>query len=169
MKKQNGRTAMHIETQEVVVTGQIRSGSAFGITGSGEQVFIPSTIANELHVGDHLEAMIIPNNWENREKTPWRIVRFTLLTDSEPEVVKQEPPQRSLRQRVLDVLEDDPEVQWSVNDIKEQLGMDVGHQDILQECEGLWSVGSVVKAQVYGSYNKKASFNLYSKEIEAFK
>jgi len=47
--------------------------------------------------------------------------------------------------------------------------MDVGHQDILQECEGLWAVGSVVKAQVYGSYNKKASFNLYSKSIDAFK
>jgi len=168
-KSRDGIRPMHIETQEVVVTGQIPSGSAFGVTGSGEQVFIPPQLANELHVGDHLEAMMIPNNWNHKDRTPWRIVRFTLLDGGEVAVVKPDPVQRSLRQQVLDVLEEDPDVQWSVNDIKDALGMDVGHQDILQECEGLWAVGSVVKAQVYGSYNKKASFNLYSKSIDAFK
>ena len=167
---------MLIETQDVVVTNYLSEGPGFGVTEEGEQVFITPELACELHVGDQVEAILVPNTWKHKERTPWRMIKYTnlrvinainkLFAEEAPE---PEPPKPSLRQRVLDVLEEDPESQWTVNDIKDLLGMDVGHQDILQECDGLWAVGSIVKAQVYGGYNKVATFNLYAKDIEAFK
>lgn len=67
-----------INLQEIFVVNIIESGSGFGERAdTGEAVFIPSSVVNgaQLQVGEQVEAVLVPNMNELREKTPWRAVR----------------------------------------------------------------------------------------------
>lgn len=64
--------------QEIFIINIIASGSGFGARAdNGDQVFIPASVVNgaQLQVGEQVDAVLVPNMNEMRDKTPWRAVR----------------------------------------------------------------------------------------------
>ena len=71
-------TLPDINLQEIFIVNIIASGSGFAqMAGSGEAVFIPASVVNgaQLQVGERVDAILVPNMNELRERTPWRAVR----------------------------------------------------------------------------------------------
>ena len=71
-------TLPDINLQEIFIVNIIASGSGFAqVAGSGEAVFIPASVVNgaQLQVGERVDAILVPNMNELRERTPWRAVR----------------------------------------------------------------------------------------------
>ena len=71
-------TLPDINLQEIFVINIIASGSGFAqVAGSGDNVFIPASVVNgaQLQVGERVDAILVPNMNELRERTPWRAVR----------------------------------------------------------------------------------------------
>jgi hypothetical protein len=68
----------NIDLQEIYILNIIASGSGFAqLASSGEQVYIPSSVVNgaRLQVGERVDAVLVPNMNEMRDRTPWRAVR----------------------------------------------------------------------------------------------
>ena len=68
----------NINLQEIFIVNIIASGSGFAqLAESGENVFIPASVVNgaQLQVGERVDAVLVPNMNEMRERTPWRAVR----------------------------------------------------------------------------------------------
>jgi len=77
MNTQTELTA-NLNLQNIFVVNIIESGSGFAERAdNGEQVFIPASVVNgaRLQIGEHVEAVLVPNMNEMRAKTPWRAVR----------------------------------------------------------------------------------------------
>ena len=66
-----------INLQEIYVVNIIQTGSGFGQMENGEQVYIPASVVNgaRLQVGERVDAVLVPNMSELRDRTPWRAVR----------------------------------------------------------------------------------------------
>jgi hypothetical protein len=68
----------NINLQEIFIVNIIVSGSGFAqVADSGANVFIPASVVNgaQLQVGERVDAVLVPNMNEMRERTPWRAVR----------------------------------------------------------------------------------------------
>jgi len=68
----------NINLQEIFIVNIIASGSGFAqVADSGANVFIPASVVNgaQLQVGERVDAVLVPNMNEMRERTPWRAVR----------------------------------------------------------------------------------------------
>lgn len=68
----------NINLQEIFIVNIIASGSGFAqVADSGDNVFIPASVVNgaQLQVGERVDAVLVPNMNEMRERTPWRAVR----------------------------------------------------------------------------------------------
>lgn len=69
--------------QTILVTNQLATGSAFGLTDRMENVFIPSklTVDRPIRPGQKLKALVVPNTIRP-DRTPWLAV--TITADEEP-------------------------------------------------------------------------------------
>lgn len=152
--------------QKVFVDAVIETGSAFGITQEGEQVFINQRIVSALNVqpGETYEAWVVPNYEDKRDVTQWRAVRIKRLGAGipamrprlsiatapapEPEVqpeVQPEPrseEQVSLIDRIVKLLED--EEYLTVGEIADSL--EVSSVTVQKELEKYSGVVSSVPA-----------------------
>lgn len=69
--------------QTVLVTNQLATGSAFGLTDNMENVFIPSklTVEHAVQPGERVKALIVPNTIRP-DRTPWLAVK--IIEDKQP-------------------------------------------------------------------------------------
>jgi hypothetical protein len=176
MKSKRKVTTMHIDTRELIITNIIPNGGAgFAMCQQEEcDVFISNHLleGTGIDVGDLVKAIVVPNNF-GKASTPYKAIRIDLLKgfarvieEIEPD---SEPDELTLQERVLELLEGNPDDYFTVNEIMEELELDIGHNEVLYSCDGLHSIGSICKASVWApNYTKKSTFNLYSKNITAF-
>jgi hypothetical protein len=71
-------TVANIDLQEIIIVNIIASGSGFAqVADNGDQVYIPASVVNgaQLQVGERVDAVLVPNMNELRDRTPWRAVR----------------------------------------------------------------------------------------------
>jgi len=176
MKSKRKVTTMHIDTRELIITNIIPNGGAgFAMCQQEEcDVYISNhwLEGTGIDVGDLVKAIVVPNNF-GKASTPYKAIRIDLLKgfarvieEIEPD---SEPDELTLQERVLELLEGNPDDYFTVNEIMEELELDIGHNEVLYSCDGLHSIGSICKASVWApNYTKKSTFNLYSKNITAF-
>ncbi len=157
------------DERELVITNTI-PGAAFGrCLIENQDVYIPNRMMTEISVvldtGDYIGAVVVPST--SGKSCRLEAVRLFEL-DSE---VEEEPaePEVPLQDRVLSLLEEEPEEYYTVNEIMSCLELDIGHNEVLYACEGLHSVGTICKASVWApNYTKKGTFLLYAKNLSAF-
>ena len=63
---------------KIIIDAFTNTGSAFGATESGDQVFVKASLIERCHAseGDICTALLIQNYEDKRLKTPWRAVRL---------------------------------------------------------------------------------------------
>ena len=105
--------------QTLLVTNQLDTGSAFGLTDTMENVFIPSKVtANRpVRMGEKVQAIVVPN-MTRPDRTPWLAV--TIIDDT-----PVEPPQPQARKDALAdlILDDLQQGRATVEEIAENLNM----------------------------------------------
>jgi len=159
---------MRLETMEVMVVTKLERGTAFAVTSNNENVFINAKLAADLDIGDQCEAVCIPNTNDHAERTPWQTIKIS-RTEDEPQQLPLVVQAPTLRQKVYQVLQEQPDCMFKVSDILDSLDMEHGRNEILREAEGLFAVGSICKSQVFAQgHFKKPTFNLFSASIDAF-
>ena len=86
--------------QTILLTNQLATGSAFALTESNENVFIPSKVmfGHSVRVGQKVQAIVVPN-MTRPNRTPWLAVS---ILDAEP--VQQDD---ALAEMILDLIESD--------------------------------------------------------------
>ena len=158
---------MLVETKQIVISNILPGGgAAFGVTEDHEDVFISGHLykSSPVEIGGIYDVIIIPNS---NPRTPWQAIKITATTGSLEDDTLQ--PKAPLRERIMTLLNDEPECFFAVKHIMESLDLDIGHTEVLRELDGLHALSFICKAEVYGPNNRKRpSFNLYSKSLEAF-
>jgi len=142
---------------------------AFAQTENDEQVFIEPkfTTGLNLQVADQVEMVVISNT---RFTTQWKAIKVELInqhgeTTTQPET----KPVLTLQQEIMLFLTEEPDMCFSTKQIKEGLGLSIGQEDVRREAEKLHNANEICRAKVCGpNYKKQTTFNLYSKNIEAF-
>tara|TARA_R100000900_G_scaffold118607_1_gene93324 strand:- start:80 stop:532 length:453 start_codon:yes stop_codon:yes gene_type:complete len=63
--------------QQIIIEYLTPTGSGFGVTPSGDQVFLNSRLVNTMNVqpGEIFNAFLLPNYPDKREQIPWRAMR----------------------------------------------------------------------------------------------
>ena len=86
--------------QTILLTNQLPTGSAFALTESNENVFIPSKVMLEkgVRVGQKVQAIVVPN-MTRPDRTPWLAVS---ILDAAPL-----PQDDALAEMILDLIESD--------------------------------------------------------------
>ena len=75
----------------------------------------------------------------------------------------------TLQEEIMRFLTEEPDMCFSTKQIKEGLGLSIGQEDVRREAENLHNANKICRAKVCGpNYKKQTTFNLYSKNIEAF-
>ena len=124
--------------QTLLVTNQLDTGSAFGLTDTMENVFIPSKvmIGKSVRPGEKVQAIMVPN-MTRPERTPWLAVS---ILDAEP--VSRDD---TLAEMILDLIESDGRA--TVEEIAENLNM--ANEKIAAKLAELASSGDVVRVICY--------------------
>ena len=86
--------------QTILITNQLATGSAFALTESNENVFIPSKVmfGHSVRLGQRVQAVCVPN-MTRPDRTPWLAVS---ILEAEP--VQQDD---ALAEMILDLIESD--------------------------------------------------------------
>lgn len=125
--------------QEILITNQLDTGSAFGMTESMENVFIPSKVMHNKSArpGQKVQAIVVPNATHGH-KTPWMAV--TILDDA-----PIQPPQPQARRDTLAelILEDLDQGRATVGEIAENLNM--SDESVAAKLSELVTTGRVVR------------------------
>jgi DNA-binding transcriptional ArsR family regulator len=105
--------------QEILITNQLDTGSAFALTDQMENVFIPSKVMHSKSVrpGQKVQAIVVPNATHGH-KTPWMAV--TIL-DGAP--IQQPQPQARRDTLAELILENLDQGRATVEEIAEDLNM----------------------------------------------
>ena len=74
----NTETTQPMQTVPLFCVNMLHTGCAFGITPDGTQTYIPASVAraSNIAVGDTMNAVVIPNTGDRRERTPLFAVRL---------------------------------------------------------------------------------------------
>jgi hypothetical protein len=123
--------------QTILLTNQLATGSAFALTESNENVFIPSKVMLEkgVRVGQKVQAIVVPN-MTRPDRTPWLAVS---ILDAEP--VQEDD---GLADFILESLE---QGRGTVEEIAEDLNMADGK--IAAKLSELVASGHVVRVMCY--------------------
>lgn len=142
------------------------SGSAFGCTVDGEQVFINARIVDAMGLDEGVIVMghLLPNFPDKRDQIPWRAMRVSRPKVEEPEV---EPEDQTPGDKILALIEEHPQEYFTTVDITEELGLDT--KTVNNWCMGLHNRGLIARADVHAAPNqKRASFVLWAKNSKSF-
>tara|TARA_R110000822_G_scaffold158179_3_gene297765 strand:+ start:872 stop:1387 length:516 start_codon:yes stop_codon:yes gene_type:complete len=140
---------------------------AFAQTENDEQVFIEPkfTTGLNLQVADQVEMVVISNS---RFSTQWKAIKVDIINQN-AEIPVQHEPVLTLQEEIMRFLTEEPDMCFSTKQIKEGLGLSIGQEDVRREAEKLHNANEICRAKVCGpNYKKQTTFNLYSKNIEAF-
>ena len=140
---------------------------AFAQTENDEQVFIEPkfTTGLNLQVADQVEMVVISNS---RFSTQWKAIKVDIINQNAETPVQHEPV-LTLQEEIMRFLTEEPDMCFSTKQIKEGLGLSIGQEDVRREAEKLHNANKICRAKVCGpNYKKQTTFNLYSKNIEAF-
>lgn len=129
--------------QTLLVTNQLDTGSAFGLTDTMENVFIPSKVtANRpVRMGEKVQAIVVPN-MTRPDRTPWLAV--TIIDDAPIEPPQPQARKDALAEFILDNLE---QGRATVEEIAENLNM--ANEKIAAKLAELASSGDVVRVICY--------------------
>ena len=173
-----------INLQEIFIVNIIASGSGFAqMAGSGEAVFIPASVVNgaQLQVGERVDAVLVPNMNELREKTPWRAVRVPRDGIELPPLPKNltghDPVTgRSLDQMCYDVLVASSRGSLSVGseiafmttrEVADDLNADM--KMVGNALQRLFNAGRISRAEVHHRVGQaRASFILWALQAKDF-
>ena len=124
--------------QTILLTNQLATGSAFALTESNENVFIPSKVMLEkgVRVGQKVQAIVVPN-MTRPDRTPWLAVS---ILDAAPL-----PQENALAEMILDTIENDG--RGTVEEIATSLNM--ADAKISAKLSELAASGQVVRLTCY--------------------
>lgn len=152
----------------VIMETTTHSGSGFGITDSGEAVFMSRRLVEvmELREGDLVTAYCIPNFEDKRDQIPWRAIRAERGSVA-PDPVAPVRTAAEVDEEVHDEIKSNPEP-WTTRELSDHLEMDM--KTVGNSCMRLFNKGRISKAEVYASCGQeRPSFILWAKSVEAFK
>jgi hypothetical protein len=136
--------------QTILLTNQLATGSAFALTESNENVFIPSKVmfGHSVRLGQRVQAVCVPN-MTRPDRTPWLAVS---ILDAEP--VQQEvgrPSPDALDEMILDLIEDDGRltVQEITTFLNMELATNLSDIDVASRLFELVASGHVVRVVCY--------------------
>jgi DNA-binding transcriptional ArsR family regulator len=123
--------------QEILITNQLDTGSAFALTDQMENVFIPSKVMHSKSVrpGQKVQAIVVPNATHGH-KTPWMAV--TILDDA-----PIQPPQGRRDTLAELILENLDQGRATVEEIAEDLNM--SDESVANKLSELVADGHVVR------------------------
>ena len=153
--------------QGVIINVLEEKKCAFAQTENDEQVFIEPkfTTGLNLQVADQVEMVVISNS---RFSTQWKAIKVDIINQNAETPVQHEPV-LTLQEEIMRFLTEEPDMCFSTKQIKEGLGLSIGQEDVRREAEKLHNANEICRAKVCGpNYKKQTTFNLYSKNIEAF-
>jgi hypothetical protein len=169
----------NIDLQEIYVTNIIMSGAGFAqMARSGEQVFIPASVVNgaRLQVGERVDAILVPNMNDARDRTPWRAVRVPREGVELPPLPEQltghDPVSgRSLDQMCFDCLKawsQESEVSYmTTREVAEELNMDM--KMVGNALQRLFNAGRISRAEVHHRVGQaRPSFILWALTAKDF-
>ena len=151
------------------------SGSAFGLTENGEQVFVNQRIVStmELSEGQLVMGHLMPNYPDKKDNVPWRAIRVELMPEAgavaETETMDQDPvaDEKTLSSKIYDLLKTCPEEYFTTADVAETVGVSV--QEAGNNCLSLHRRGLIARAEVHsGPDQKRASFTLWAINSKTF-
>lgn len=125
--------------QEILITNQLDTGSAFALTDQMENVFIPSKVMHSKSVrpGQKVQAIVVPNATHGH-KTPWMAV--TLINHGQIQPPQPQPRRDALADMILDDLSDG---RATVEEIAENLNM--SDESVAAKLAELVAAGRVVR------------------------
>ena len=172
-------TVANIDLQEIYVINIIASGAGFAqLAGNGDQVFIPASVVNgaRLQVGERVDAVLVPNMNEARERTPWRAVRVPRegveLPPLPQNLTGHDPISgRSLDQMCFDCLSawsQEAEVSYmTTREVAEDLSADM--KMVGNALQRLFNAGRISRAEVHHRVGQaRASFILWAIQAKDF-
>ena len=168
-----------IELHEIYVLNIIESGSGFAERAdTGEAVFIPSSVVNgaQIQVGERVDAVLVPNMIELREKTPWRAVRVPRAGVELPPLPQNltghDPVSgRSLDQMCYDALRSvghEAEIAYmTTREVADELNADM--KMVGNALQRLFNAGRISRAEVHHRVGQaRPSFILWALEAKDF-
>lgn len=125
--------------QEVLITHQLDSGSAFALTDQMESAFVPSKVmANKsVRPGQKVQAIVVPNATHGH-KTPWMVV--TILDDAPIQPPQPQPRRDAFAELILKDLD---QGRATVGEIAENLNM--SDESIAAKLSEMVAAGRVVQ------------------------
>jgi hypothetical protein len=134
------------------------TGNGFGLTGNGDQVYIPHNVmsASKAQMGHEMFAKLVNNDRDPAGRTPWMAI---YLSATPPASVS-----RDLSTEVINAL---AEGYMTTKEVAEELGIDVAEANTV--LNNMFANGQLVKASVHAKPNQmRASFLLWAKDINQF-
>jgi hypothetical protein len=168
-----------LNLQEIYVLNIIATGSGFAqVAGSGDQVFIPSSVVNgaRLQVGERVDAVLVPNMNELRDRTPWRAVRVPRegveLPPLPDRLVGHDPVSgRSLDQMCFDALMASSRAAelayMTTREVADDLNVDI--KMVGNALQRLFNAGRISRAEVHHRVGQaRPSFILWALQAKDF-
>jgi len=168
-----------IDLQEIYIINIIPSGSGFAqLADSGEQVYIPASVVNgaRLQVGERVDAVLVPNMNELRDRTPWRAVRVPRDGVELPPLPKNltghDPISgKSLDQMCYDALlasSRDAEIAYmTTREVSDDLNADM--KMVGNALQRLFNAGRIARAEVHHRVGQaRPSFILWALQAKDF-
>ena len=145
------------------------SGSAFGSTPDGDQVFINARIVDAMGLSEGmvLTGYLLPNFPDKRDQIQWRAMRMEKsgprAEDDEPLVEAEETP----AQKILSRIKEGSQGYFTTVDLVEDLGLDT--KTVNNNCMSLHNRGLIARADVHAAPNqKRASYVLWALDAKSF-
>lgn len=149
----------------IIVEVLTYSGSAFGATVEGEQVFINQRIVEAMGLteGRTVLAYLLPNYADKRDTIPWRAMRVDLGTEVQEPTPEPVDPGKLIYEHIKAA----PDEYFTTADLSEDLGLDT--KTVNNWCMGLHNKGLIARADVHAAPNqKRASFVLWALSSKSF-
>lgn len=147
-----------VHNDNVTIVNVLPTGNGFGLTGNGDQVYIPHNVmsASKAQMGHEMFAKLVSNDRDPAGRTPWMAI---FLSDTPPASVS-----RDLAAEVINVL---AEGYMTTKEVADELGIDMPEANSV--LNNMFSAGQLVKASVHAKPNQmRASFLLWAKDVNQF-
>lgn len=147
-----------VHNDNVTIVNVLPTGNGFGLTGNGDQVYIPHNVmsASKAQMGHEMFAKLVSNDRDPAGRTPW----MAIFLSSEPPASVS----RDLATEVINVL---AEGYMTTKEVADELGIDMPEANAL--LNNMFSNGQIVKASVHAKPNQvRASFLLWAKDVNQF-
>ena len=176
---------MNIQTfiqTTIAITNVLPSGTAFGVTAHGENVFIPIGVANKSNatIGDEVSAKLVKNSSTAfRDRTPYMAIFIEpphqdqpapvtpTAVEPEPELTPEPAPEAKPKPTVEEVYSIIEDGYMTTAEVAEWLDLDVTPASNLMN--EFHNQGKVAKAYVFSKADhKRASVVLWARDVSGF-